>query len=371
MTTQDNTFHTKYRPSDLSSLIGHEEAVTRLRGMVKNGKIPGAILFTGPSSVGKTTLARALAVEINGRSIKEQQGLGDYKEINSGDTRSIEDMRELIKLSKFRPSGKKRIFVIDEAQQILSNPSAAAALLVPLESSGNTDTIWVLCSMDPSKFGTGNGKAIANRCTQFVLEPHTNSDLLKQGLRIAKGEKMDYLDKELIKTIVKASNSEMRTLSNLIQAVRDYCEGLDKKPKTLDEGIISKVLQSSESNDDALVVQVIVGVLTGKYAKVHRALLDIAEPFQFINKLTYASSFLLSNAVLDGQRHSKVWWNNTNKEIVKQLKDAKPTLGQYAALNEAIVNLKIQASGFAVGEVELISARLFRLIKEIFTGDKK
>jgi len=107
--------------------------------------------------------------------------------------------------------------------------------------------------------------------------------------------------------------------------------------------------------------------LTGKYAVVHKALLDVAEPYTFINKLGYAASFLLSNAVLDGARHPKVWWTNTNKELVSKLKKAEVKLGAYAALNEAIVNLKAQAAGFTVEETALISARLYRLIKDLFS----
>ena len=143
--------------------------------------------------MGKTTLARALATELNSKPAEKQQ---DYQEINGTDQRSIEDMRNLIQVSKFKPSGKKRIIVIDEAQGVLTNAPAAAALLKPLEEP-SPDTLWILCSMDPTKFGSGNGKAIANRCTQFVLEPHSNGELLKQALRIAKGERMRYVDKEL------------------------------------------------------------------------------------------------------------------------------------------------------------------------------
>ena len=73
-------FHSKYRPETLDRIIGHSAAVTRLKGMVASGNIPGAILFTGPSSVGKTTLARAFAAAVNGKPIEEQQQ--DFKEVN-------------------------------------------------------------------------------------------------------------------------------------------------------------------------------------------------------------------------------------------------------------------------------------------------
>ena len=153
--------------------------------------------------------ARALAAELNGRPAAKQQ---DYMELNGTDQRSIDDIRNMIQISKFKPSSKKRIIVIDEAQGVIANAPAAAALLKPLEEP-SPDTLWILCSMEPSKFGNGNGKAIANRCTQFVLSPPSNMDCLKQATRIAKGEKMSYLDKELLKDVVRACGSEMRTLT--------------------------------------------------------------------------------------------------------------------------------------------------------------
>src|SRR5690606_3524739 len=129
-------------------------------------------------------LARCLAAEVNG--IKDAEGHPDYIEKNGSSERSIDDARDWISIAKFKPRTNKRFIVIDEAQGLLSNKQAAQAILKPLEEPAK-DTIWILCSMDPAKFATGDGRAIANRCTQFNLEPHTPKELLKQAVRIAKG----------------------------------------------------------------------------------------------------------------------------------------------------------------------------------------
>ena len=39
----NDAFHLKYRPKNLDEVIGHEVAVTRLRGMLKTGKLPNAM----------------------------------------------------------------------------------------------------------------------------------------------------------------------------------------------------------------------------------------------------------------------------------------------------------------------------------------
>ncbi|QDH83395.1 DNA polymerase III gamma subunit [Achromobacter phage Motura] len=362
-------FHLAHRPRTLDKLIGHSEVVTRLQGMVKTGKIPNAILFTGPSSAGKTTLARAFAAAING--VDSVDELTDYKEMNGTDQKTIEDIRQAVTLSRYAPTKKKRVIVIDEAQGIISNPQAAAALLKPLEEPAK-NTVWILCSMDPQKFTSGNGKALANRCSQFVLQAHTINDLTKQAKRIIKREKMDYAE-PIIDTVVQNCNMEMRTLANLLEGVQQYYDGLDKKdrPKKMKESDVAQVLSTVVSSDEKLAVEVMVALYAGQYAKVQRALLDVQNGFQFVTLLLQANQFLLNSAILKGERHPKLaWWSATNKELQARTKKMEITLGQLAAVNERLVECKSQAQQFLVSPEDLLSAKLYRAIKDIFAKSK-
>ncbi len=356
-------FHLKYRPNRLERLIGHDAVVQRLQGMISEQKVPNALLFVGPSSAGKTTLSRAVAAAIN--KVKNVAALGpDYKEINGTDQRTIEDIRGLIQLSKFKPRHAKRVIVIDEFQGVLSNPQAAQALLKPLEEP-SPDTLWILCTMDPSKLGTGVGRAIANRCTQFVLEPHTEEDLRKQCVRIIKAEQMLYA-KKLIPTLVQSCNGEMRTLANLLQAVQQYYDGLGKKPKLLSEEHVSQIVQSTSQSDEELAVKVMLAVYQRQFADVQRHLLDVQDGYRFVSLLLQANLFLLNQAALKGQRHPKLaWWSKTNKELAAKTKSLKLTLGTLAKVNRDLVHAKIQAANHALPAEELLSAVLYQTIVEM------
>jgi DNA polymerase III gamma/tau subunit len=249
--------------------------------------------------------------------------------------------------------------IADEKYGLVHN-----CLLKPLEEPSK-DTIWVLCSMDPSKFQSGVGKALANRCSQFVLEPHSQSDMLKQASRIAKAEKMTYVmdaEKTVLKAVVR-SCQEMRTLANLMESLQQYYSGMTTKPKLLSKEHIATVLNSTESSDDRLAVVVMNAVYQGQFKAVMRALLDVSDGFMFVSKLIYANSFVLNSMVLEGARHPKVWGSISGRELVAKSKGI--SLGTLAACNATLIEVKSLAQQFATTPEELLSAKLYRLIREI------
>lgn len=366
--TELTSLHRKYRPNTLEELLGHEGVVTRLKGIAESGNLPNAIMFLGPPSAGKTTMARALAAAVNG--VDDVSKLGsDYLEINCSDKRGIDDVRDIVEKSKYKPRNKKRVIVLDEVQGLISNAQAAAALLKPLEEPSK-DTLWILCTMDPGKFSNTNGKAFLTRCTQFVLEAQTKDALTKQALRILKGEKMKYAQK-LVPEIVERSNGEMRTLANIIESVQQYYTGLKDKPKQLKEDVLTEVINTTESKDEDLAVEVMASVYAGQFARAQTALLDVSDGVRFINLLLQGNSFLMNVQALNGKKHPKVWWTPSNRKLLELTKPLKLTLGSLAATNVQLVEAKALINNFTVTAEEALSSKLYLLIKDLYSTPTK
>lgn len=98
----------KYRPRKLSDLRGQKEAVSMVSEWVRNGRVPHALLLSGPSGVGKTTIAKILK-----RVLKCSDR--DFREQNCAEARGIDDMRSIQQRMNLAPMGGEcRIWLLDE-----------------------------------------------------------------------------------------------------------------------------------------------------------------------------------------------------------------------------------------------------------------
>jgi DNA polymerase III gamma/tau subunit len=359
---EDTGLHTKYRPRSLDRIIGQEKIVTRLKGIVKTGKVPGSMLFVGASSAGKTTLARAFAADLFG--VKDVEGHADYLEINAANARTIEDMRQLLRVSTLRPrTARWRVIFLDEAQQLIAQ--AEQVILKSLEKPPPF-TRFILGSMEPEKLH----QAVKNRCTVYSLGPYERSDLIKQVKRIAKGEEMTYVTDEVMTQVAENSNGEMRTAANLMQAIQEYASGLDKLPKTLSTKDVDEALDSTENQDQQVAVKALVGVYAGKFRQAHRALLDVTEGFRMLKTLLFMNTFLLNHTALKGEKHKSVWYSKQNLELLSGVKEyskirESQEFQAYATVQSVLVDLQLRAGSFLVSEASLISASLFEAIERI------
>jgi DNA polymerase III gamma/tau subunit len=296
-------FHTKYRPRILEKIIGHQKAVTTLKGYINSGSYPSAILFLGPTSAGKSTLARAFARSLLDPATDLATNR-NFSKLDLAMNRTMDDIRGIISTSRLKPQGAdKRVVCLEEFQGILGSPGAGNAFLDNLESPP-ASTIYLLTSMEGDKFSTNQlGRALSGRCTKVVLQAPTKDDLVKQATRIVRGEKITYLDSAAIEYIVDNCESSFRQLANILEGVVGFYAGLKDKPDSLEVDSLVEIISAADDGDEDLAGRFVTAAYLGKLQPGLRVLLDVKDKVSFLMKVCSITNFVLQNSVMKGQRH--------------------------------------------------------------------
>jgi len=121
----------KYRSKSLADVVGQDHITTILTRALKAGRVAHAYLFTGPRGVGKTSVARILAHEINHLPYDEESQHLDIIEIDAASNNGVDDVRDLREKVQIAPvSASKKIYIIDEVHML--SKAAFNALLKTL-----------------------------------------------------------------------------------------------------------------------------------------------------------------------------------------------------------------------------------------------
>jgi len=203
-------FHTSFRPTKLSELVGQTAAVKTVRGFIDKGA-PPTVLFYGPHSTGKTTLARILGRALNctGGDVPcgecpscQVDPHPDIIELNAADARGIETIRRIDDIGRLRPQFTHRVIILDEAHAL--TPQAYQASLKVFEEPPKTTT-FVLVTTDSQKIP----QTIRSRCSPVPLMRLKEGDLMRLLARVAKWEGL-VLTKEQAQELARASMGHPR-----------------------------------------------------------------------------------------------------------------------------------------------------------------
>jgi DNA polymerase-3 subunit gamma/tau len=239
------TFYLKYRPKSLEEL--DSQAVREsLSKIAASGKIPHALLFSGPKGIGKTSAARIMAKILNCErppkkgiscnrcssctSIAQGSNI-DVLELDAASHRGIEDVRALRDAVKLSPAkAPNKVYIVDEAHMLTTE--ASNALLKTLEEPPD-HVYFILATTNPEKLV----ETIRSRAVSIFFKKATEEELVHSLGRVAKGEKLK-VDKETLGVIAKASDGSFRDATKLLEQL--LAEGKKLNKENIEELLFQK-----------------------------------------------------------------------------------------------------------------------------------
>ena len=172
----------KYRSRSLDEVLGQDHVTSILRRALEQRKIAHAYLLTGPRGVGKTSVARILAHEINHLPYDDDASNLDIIEIDAASNNGVDDIRALREKAQVAPvSAPKKVYIIDEVHML--SKSAFNALLKTLEEPPE-HVVFILATTDADKLPA----TILSRVQQFFFRPIPTEIMMRQLMNIAKKE---------------------------------------------------------------------------------------------------------------------------------------------------------------------------------------
>ena len=266
----------KYRPQNFSEVIGQEHVTRTLKNAIEQGRSAHGYIFSGHRGIGKTTVARILAMALNCRSsdkpVTEPCGVCescteiragnsvDVIEIDAATNRGIDEIRELREAARYRPARDRfKIYILDEAHQITD--AAFNALLKTLEEPPS-HVVFMLATTQPEDIP----QTIRSRCQHFSFRAVRFEEILGQLKDLAGREKIEA-DEDALALLAEAGDGSIRDALSILDQAIASCNGrltadavrqlAGAAPSTVLEEVMQAVARSSSQEVLRLVDRLI------------------------------------------------------------------------------------------------------------------
>ena len=217
----------KYRPSRFEDLVGQSTVSQTLSLALDSNRLSHAYLLSGLRGSGKTSTARIMAKALlcsegptskpcevcdNCKSANSNRHL-DIIEMDAASNRGIDDIKDLIEHTKYKPSSARfKVFIIDEVHMLTTQ--AFNALLKTLEEPPGF-VKFILATTDPLKLPA----TILSRTQHFRFNKISDSDVVHHLSHILNEENIDY-EKDALGILARSGQGSLRdTLTLLDQAI--------------------------------------------------------------------------------------------------------------------------------------------------------
>ncbi|SFV61079.1 DNA polymerase III subunits gamma and tau [hydrothermal vent metagenome] len=296
----------KYRPSNFDELIGQESIAQTLSLALDANRLSHAYLFSGLRGSGKTSTARIFAKALiceegvshkpcdkcsNCIMAKEGRHM-DIIEMDGASSRKIDDIRDLIEQTKYKPAAARyKIFIIDEVHMLTKE--AFNALLKTLEEPPEY-VKFILATTDPLKLPA----TILSRTQHFRFKSIATNKIVDHLAHILNLEGIAY-EHDALEILARSGSGSLRdTLTLLDQAIIYSKNHVDVRTVTdmlglVDPKFITELFNAVFAKDYAALVE---------YTKVledYESEMVVDELIAFLKEKMYNQDALFSTLVLD------------------------------------------------------------------------